>query len=84
MYTILMFDLDDTLTDDYENINQTIKSDLDELGQPTRDRHQFIGWAMDNENPTSKFDMLDMTYNAKWQGIEINPDSNGNITVTPG
>ena len=60
--------------EEYNNIDQTIQHDFEALGQPLKDGYGFIKWEM-KETPNSKFDMLDMTYQAVWKAHEAAPET---------
>ena len=54
-----------------DNLDQVIESDLIFAKKPVREGYEFKGWYTDDPTPTNFYELLNMTYKARWEKIAV-------------
>ena len=80
-----------------ENLDEIIEQDLAFAGTPSREGYKFIEWYTDDATPTNFYELLNMTYKARWEKVvepevpgddfdsdmNVNPDTDQVVDDTP-
>ena len=63
-----------------DNLDEVIKSDLIFARKPVREGFEFKGWYTDDPTPKNFYELLNMTYKARWEEI-VEEDTPSEDTV---